>query len=75
MHVFTVAQAIIQGMERLRRPALLTGIFIDHIHSVRAEHWLYIRNYLSSRPMLKPNRYRDEINALKPYSPPKQPDN
>jgi arylsulfatase A-like enzyme len=33
---------------------------VEHLRSVRTEQFKYIRNYLWQRPMLQPNRYKDE---------------
>jgi arylsulfatase A-like enzyme len=37
---------------------------VDHIRSVRAGDYLYIRNYLHERPMLQPNVYKDYKEIL-----------
>jgi arylsulfatase A-like enzyme len=38
---------------------------MEHLRSVRTERYKYIRNYLSERPHLQPNRYKDDKAIVK----------
>ena len=38
---------------------------VDHIRSVRTTKYKYIRNYLSGRPHLQPNQYKDSKRIVK----------
>ncbi|MBM3834272.1 MAG: sulfatase [Verrucomicrobia bacterium] len=38
---------------------------VEHLRSVRADRWLYIRNFLPQRPHLQPNAYKDAKAIVK----------
>ena len=38
---------------------------VEHLRSVRTDRYKYIRNYLSQRPHLQPNRYKDGKAVIK----------